>query len=353
MPTKLKGVIIGCGAIAREHLAALAALDNAEAIAVCDLSPARAEFTAERFGVAKWYSNYEQMLADIRPDLVHITTPPSSHFTIAKTCLAKGLNVLCEKPIAMGFQQFHQLKQLATEKTCALVENQNLRFHSSIKRMQELQSSGRLGDVLDMQICLSLNLMTPESPYIDLNAPHFSLSLRGGVIGDFLPHISYLAQMFTGPTIELRTIWTKRTPDTPLPADEFRGLIMGKRATAYVTFSGNTQLNGFWVRIIGSRIHAEANLFETPRITFRRYRSGEPALMTFIDGLAESRDVLRNTVAGFWRKLGGVTSYDGLPEFLARTYRAIEMREPMPVSLDEIDASVQLVDRFTNSAFKL
>ena len=50
---KLKGVVIGCGAIAREHLTVLREFDNVEVVAVCDISAARAEAAAERFGIAR------------------------------------------------------------------------------------------------------------------------------------------------------------------------------------------------------------------------------------------------------------------------------------------------------------
>src|SRR5271156_6025202 len=100
---KLTGVLIGCGAIAREHLSVLADLDNVEIVAVCDISPARAEAAAERFGIAKWYTSHLSLLADVRPDLVHITTPPTSHFPIAKDFLAAGLNVFCEKPMTIQY----------------------------------------------------------------------------------------------------------------------------------------------------------------------------------------------------------------------------------------------------------
>ena len=126
----LRSVLIGCGAIAREHLATLKELQNAEVIAVCDLSAARAEATAERFGVGKWYTDYEALLRASQPDVVHITTSPSAHFAIAKRCLAAGLNVICEKPITVQYSEFLVLKQLATENRCMLIENQNLRFHS-------------------------------------------------------------------------------------------------------------------------------------------------------------------------------------------------------------------------------
>jgi predicted dehydrogenase len=348
---KLTGILIGCGAIAREHLIALAELGTVEVAAVCDLSPARAEAAAERFGVAKWHTNYRDLLAEIRPDLVHITTPPYSHFSIAKDCLAAGLNVLCEKPLTVEYSEYATLKEIAAKNGCLLVENQQFRFHSSIQRIHHLVTSGVLGDILELQICIYLNIMGAQSPYIDRNAPHFSLALRGGVIGDFLPHIAYLVHMFTGPISDVRTIWAKHNPDTQLPSDEFRGIIKGERASAYVSFSGNAQPNAFLVKVAGTRMRVETNLFEPPRITAKRFRPGEPALATFVDGIVEARDVLWGTAAGFCRKLAGTSSYDGMREFIARTYRALELRQPQPVSLDEIDEVALLVDRLARSDF--
>jgi predicted dehydrogenase len=349
----LKCVLVGCGAIAREHLGALAELKNVEVAAVCDISAARAQATAERFAIAKWFTDFERMISEIKPDMVHITTPPSAHFPLAKLCLDAGLNVLCEKPIAVEYKDFVVLKKLALANDCMLLENQNLRFHSSIQRIQSLISANELGDVLEVQIFLFLNLGGAGSPYIDVNAPHPGMVLRGGVVGDFLPHIAYLAHIFTGKTLDLRTIWTKHAVNSPLNADEFRGMIKGERATAFVDFSGNAQPNGFWVRVLGTQMCAETNLFEPPRLTVRRLRTGEPALMSLVDGLAEARDVLKGAVAGFWRKLAGTSSYDGLPEFIAQVYGSLERRETQPISLDEIDETARLVDSFTRTELKL
>jgi predicted dehydrogenase len=342
---RLTGVLIGCGAIAREHLSVLAELDNVDIVALCDISAARAEAAAERFGIARSYTSHRELLADLRPDLVHVTTPPASHFPIAKDCLAAGLNVFCEKPITVRYSDFCKLKQLARDKGCMLMENQQNRFHSSLLRIEELIRSGELGDVLEVQICLSLNIMGANSPYVDVNAPHFGLKLSGGVIGDFLPHIAYLAYVFTGEITDVHTQWTKHKSGSPLPADEFRGMIRGERTTAYVSFSGNAQPDGFLIRVSGTRMRVEANLFEPPRFVIKRFRSGEPALMTVVDGIIESRQVLVGTVAGFLRKLAGTSSYDGLREIISMTYRAIELQEPQPIPLDAIDAVAHLVER--------
>ena len=80
---------------------------------------------------------------------------------------------------------------------------------------------------------------------------------------------------------------------------------------------------------------------------------GADPVLPLIDGIAESRAVFSGTVAGFWRKLGGVGSYDGLPEMISEVYRSLEMREKQPVSLDEIDAVARLIDQFTKPALML
>jgi predicted dehydrogenase len=349
---KSKAALIGCGAIAREHLAVLAELQNVEVAGICDLSAARAEATAERFKIKKWFTNHQQLLTELEPDLVHITTPPSSHFSIAKSCLSAGLNVLCEKPITVNYDEFRILKELAVTSRCMLMESQQLRFHSSVLRIRDLLKSGELGDLLEVQMFVAVN-SGAGSAYADRNAPHFSSYLRGGVVGDFLPHIAYLMHMLIGSASDLRTIWSKRLVDSPISADEFRAIIKGEHATGHVTFSGNAQPGGFWLTVVGTRMRAEANLFELPRITFRRSRAGEPALMSLVDGVQESRDGLKGTIAAFWKKLGGVGSYDGLTEIIAQTYRAVEMKEPQPIPLEEIDQVARLVDHFTKPEFEL
>lgn len=351
--SKLTGALIGCGAIAREHLTAIADIGTIDVVAVCDISPARAESTAERSGVAKWYTSHETLLSDVRPNLIHITTPPAFHAAIAADCLNAGRNVLCEKPLAVKYSDFAPLERVARERSLMLMENQQFRFHSSIRRMQQLIESGQLGDLLELQICISLNITASGSPYIDRNVPHFGTKLPGGVIGDFLPHIAYLALMFAGPISDLRTIWAKHKQDTPLLADEFRGFMSGRDASVYVSFSGNARPDGFLVRLIGTRMRVEANLFEPPRLITKRSRKGEPALMTLVDGIAEARDVFRGSVAGLYRKLGGASSYDGLQGFVAEVYRTLATKERQPVSLDEIGQVALLVERLAERDLRI
>ena len=133
----------------------------------------------------------------------------------------------------------------------------------------------------------SINLAVENSVYTDKNSTHFTRTLPDGPIGDFLPHIAYLAYMFTGEALDVRTVWRKRITDSPLPADEFRGLIKGERASGFVSFNGGAKIEGLWLRVVGTQMRVEANLYEPPRLVRRRFRKGEPALMTLVDGISE------------------------------------------------------------------
>ena len=75
--------------------------------------------------------------------------------------------------------------------------------------------------------------------------------------------------------------------------------------------------------------------------------------MTLFDGIAESRDGMRGSVNGFMRKLAGRSSYDGLEELLRRTYRAIELNQPQPIPLKEIDDTCLLTERLSRPELSL
>jgi predicted dehydrogenase len=290
------------------------------------------------------------MLEEARPDVVHVTTPPTSHFVIARDCLEAGRHVLCEKPITVEYAEFLELRDLASRKGLTLVENQNLRYHSSVLRIRELLAAGELGTLVDVQVHVHLDLGGKGSRFADPNAPHPCLAMRGGAIADFLTHVGYLAYVFAGRPGEIRSAWEKRRADSVLPVDEFRALMKCERSLASVGVSANAQPSGCWVRVAGSRGHAEANLFEPPRLTVRRLRSGAPPLATMIDGIAESRAVFRGATAGLWRKLGGVAAYDGLPVFVQKTYAALEGGGPSPAPIEEVDDVARMVAAFTDPA---
>src|SRR5207245_11068116 len=73
---------------------------NVSLIAACDSEPLMAEQFCLRHGVDASYTDFEQLLAEQRPDVVHIATPPQSHADLALTAIENGCHVMVEKPLA-------------------------------------------------------------------------------------------------------------------------------------------------------------------------------------------------------------------------------------------------------------
>ena len=96
----LKIAIVGCGKVADQHVQAIHRIPDCAITAVCDRELLMAKQLGERFGISKCFSDLKEMLQTVCPDVVHITTPPQSHFTLAKQCLESGSHVYLEKPFA-------------------------------------------------------------------------------------------------------------------------------------------------------------------------------------------------------------------------------------------------------------
>ena len=80
----LKVAIAGCGKIADAHAAQIQRIPGCKTVGVCDREPLMARQLADRFLIKDCYTDLRTLLAEAQPDVVHITTPPESHFDLAK-----------------------------------------------------------------------------------------------------------------------------------------------------------------------------------------------------------------------------------------------------------------------------
>jgi predicted dehydrogenase len=341
----MRAALIGTGQIARQHLSCLRELPAVEVAAVCDLSPAMAESASERFGIKAWYTDHRRMLDEVRPDVVHVTTPPPSHFSLAMAALDAGAHVLVEKPATVTFEELETLIGRASEQGRVIVEDYNYLFNDATRTIVGLIESGDFGAVTHVEVQICLDILGKGSAFADPNAPHPCLTMPGGAIADFLTHLACLAHLFVGPHRSAHSVWSKRSPrPSPLPSDEFRALVDAERGTAVLGFSANTQPDSFSLRVYGEKMQAVASLFET-RLTIDRLRGGPKPLTPLFNGLRESRDVRRSAFSSLKRKLsGGPGAYEGLWELLSRTYQALNSGGVPPITTRQIVEVNRLVN---------
>ncbi|MBI5320224.1 Gfo/Idh/MocA family oxidoreductase [Bradyrhizobium sp.] len=337
----MKVALIGAGQIARQHLACLKSLPDIEIAGISDLSPAAAEAAAERYGVSAWFTDHRAMLEKIRPDVVHITTPPTSHFRLARDSIDAAAHVLVEKPITSTLEELEILKGQAQRGGRHLIEDYNYVFNQAPQRILEMIETGEFGKVTHIEVLICLDIFGPDG-FADPNVSHPALDLAGGAIADFLPHLASLAHRFVGAHRTAHSIWTKRR-NSILPYDEFHAVIDAERGTASIGFSSNSQPDGFWLRVYGERMQATANLFET-RLTLDGPRNVPKPLRSFFNGLDEGRTIRRAAFATLLRKFKGPGAYEGLWELLRRTYRALGDGSALPVTVNDILEVNQMIE---------
>src|SRR5437016_5498457 len=141
----LKVALIGCGKIADEHAALLQTVPGCRLVAACDSEPLMAQQLSERFGVAQVFSDLEEMLRVADPDVVHVTTPPQSHFALARQCLENDCHVYVEKPFTMCGAEARELIAIANEKGRKIIAGHDDQFSHVSRRMRSLVHSGFLG----------------------------------------------------------------------------------------------------------------------------------------------------------------------------------------------------------------
>ena len=337
----MKAALIGAGQIARQHLSCLKTLPGVEIAAVCDLSPATAEAASERYGIGAWFTDHRAMLEKTRPDVVHVTTPPTSHYRLAMDSIDAGAHVIVEKPVTSTFDEVETLVRRAQEAGRHVVEDYNAIFAHAPQEIVGRIESGQFGAVNHVEVLLCLDILGPRG-FADPNSPHPALALAGGAIADFLPHLASLAHLFVGPHRTARTIWAKRKPSV-LPFDEFRALVDAEHGTACLGFSSSSQPDAFWLRVYGDRMQATTNLFES-RLTFDRPRNVPKPLQPFFNSLEESKIIRRAALATLVRKFKGLGTYESVWELLARTYRALADGSALPVTASHVLEVNRMVD---------
>ncbi|MCA9510035.1 MAG: Gfo/Idh/MocA family oxidoreductase [Myxococcales bacterium] len=335
--------VVGAGYIAREHLACLATLRNAEVVAVCDRSAVMAEATADQFRVPAWYTDHAAMLAAAAPDVVHVATPPRSHVPLALAALEAGAHVFVEKPIATSAADLATLERAARERGLWLVEDHNYLFNPAVQRMLALAHGGELGDVVHVEATFCVDIAGAGSRHADPNGPSPFAGLPGGPFLDFATHLAYLAHAFVGPHRSVQRIARKRSANPALAADELRAQVDAERGTAWLGFSSHSQPDAFSLRVHGTRLRAEASLFE-PLLRVERVRGGPSPLQPVANGLDAARAFASSAIGGLARKLSGrPLTYAGLWTLLARLYDALESGEAPPIAPAAISATSALV----------
>lgn len=114
--------IVGTGRISDWVLKGAVMEPRFEAAAVCSRSRESGKAFAEAHGIAKVYTDIDEMASDPEIDAIYIGTPNSTHHDLAILCMNHGKHVLCEKPMAANAREVKEMIDVARANGVMLME---------------------------------------------------------------------------------------------------------------------------------------------------------------------------------------------------------------------------------------
>jgi len=277
--------------------------------------------------------------------VVHVVTPPQTHFAVVREALEAGCHVVVEKPLALNAAEARALYDLAERRGVTMCPVHNHLFDPCMRRADAMVKDGRLGKVINVENYYGLNTNIP--PFRDYPRPNvlpWLYRLPGGVYQDFLPHAIYPVLEYTGAP---RSITVKHRSTGVLPQqlpDEIRILIDGEHAFGTVTVSFAAKPHLHFIRVYGTNGMVEVDI-NTMTTTVHAVSSLPKAAQKATYNLDESWQKTRSTISNVFRFVSGkLKPYHGMMTLIHTYYDAIASGRPAPVSKARALAVVEAMD---------
>lgn len=147
MKDKIKIGIIGVGSISNVHIQSYRQIDSVEIAAFCDINKNQLKRMMDKYQIAKGYTSVEEMLEKEDLDAVSVCTWNSCHAECSIAALNHGVNVICEKPMAMNTEEALKMKEAAEKNGKLLMVGLVKRFGNDIRILRDMNQNKFFGDI--------------------------------------------------------------------------------------------------------------------------------------------------------------------------------------------------------------
>lgn len=190
--------ILGSGKIVKEILPVLEQVENIELVAIAARNEGKLEELVEEFNIGKYYIGIDDLLADPDIDTVYVALPNYLHYEAMDKAIAKGKDIICEKPFCGNLRESEDIFDRAFAKDLIVLEAASHRFiPNALAVRDELKKLGEIKIV-------SFNYSQYSSRYDKFKegeiAPVFDRSMNGGALMDInFYNVDYLSMLFERP----------------------------------------------------------------------------------------------------------------------------------------------------------
>jgi predicted dehydrogenase len=347
----LRIAIIGCGKIADQHVQAIRRILDCEIVAVCDREELMAGQLAERFRIGAVFSDVQEMLRAVSPDVVHITTPPQGHSALAKQCLEAGSHAYLEKPFTVTAPEAEELIRIAEKCGLNITAGHNYQFTLEMLKMRQLIAGGFLGGRpahVESHWDYDLGDTSYVGPLLG-NRNHWVRQLPGKLFHNLISHgVARIAEFLDDDvevTAHAHQSGQLRSLGGQEVMDELRVTIRDRAGTtAYFCFSTQIKPGMNSLRVCGPKnsLVVDAGSGSVIRLESKSCKS---YLTYFLPPLRQARQHFRNAclnVADFLR--GRLYQDSGMKELIERFYLSIRNQAAPPIPYRQILLTARIMD---------
>lgn len=209
----IKVGVIGLGAIGQRLIKGFEDHPETVIAAVCDTMEERAREAAELLGGIPAFTQHKDMLDKVELDLVYVAVPPKFHHAVASDVLAKGIHILCEKPLANSLEEAESLLQQAQAAGVVHGMNFPLNYSSGSRTFERMIKDQYVGKLRRVQ----LKMHFPEWPRPWQQNPWVASKEQGGYVLEVGIHYIQQLQKIFG-TVKVKNVQIQ-FPEDPLACE--------------------------------------------------------------------------------------------------------------------------------------
>ena len=239
----LKAGIIGCGVIAKSHIAGYKT-NEIEVVAVTDMDTDAAKATAKSLNnTVKVFATAKELIDSGKVDVISICTPPVAHADVAAYALKNGVHVLCEKPLAHSLEDAQKIKKATKNSNAKFMVAFRHRYLIAIQQIKKMVDNGDIG--------------IPVMFVNEFGGPSFAMQDKwfcnktiagGGCMLDTSSHSVDLFRYFFGEVIEQHAVMHKHFANTDVEDCAILSLksksgVLGSLISSFVFACGRPKLD--------------------------------------------------------------------------------------------------------------
>lgn len=149
---KLRYAVFGCGFWSHFQISGWNELEGLELVALYNRTLSKAEQIAKKYNVPTVYDDPKKLLRNEELDFVDIITDVDTHLKFTKMAARRGLDVVCQKPMAPSWGNAKELVEVCKKNKVKLYINENFRWQAPIRKVKEVMDAGIIGDIFKARI---------------------------------------------------------------------------------------------------------------------------------------------------------------------------------------------------------